>query len=291
MSTDTTQSVSVRKSNGGTSFKTFCAYTVRFLGIRGIPVGFSILTGACVVLWLLSVFRGHNRELMIVSSVLMTAGCGALAVGKVDNLHTLWGILVLAGLGIGGIVVPASIITSTFFLSTSNSPGMLTFSPAIICPDDLIATIAALTLAIRVIGGSVGYCIYYNVFISKFVPAATYYIGGAMELELNITSTAVIGEAITITGASLLPLLEELPGIKGVPGAYELVVAAGMFIVPCKAARNSILTTSIGQLAYAEAYKYVYYVSIAFGCISIIAAVFLGDISKYMDDHVAVVMH
>ena len=38
----------------------------------------------------------------------------------------------------------------------------------IICPDDLIATIAALTLAIRVIGGSIGYCVYYNVFICKY---------------------------------------------------------------------------------------------------------------------------
>ena len=44
------------------------------VGIRGIPVGFSILTGACLCLWLLSVFRGHNKELMIVSSILMTAG-------------------------------------------------------------------------------------------------------------------------------------------------------------------------------------------------------------------------
>jgi len=44
------------------------------IGIRGIPIGFGILIGACVVLWLLSVFRGHNRELMILSSILMTAG-------------------------------------------------------------------------------------------------------------------------------------------------------------------------------------------------------------------------
>lgn len=93
-----------------------------------------------------------------------------------------------------------------------------------------------------------------------------------MELKLNITDPAVIGEAIVITGTSLLPGLAELPGIKGVPGAYELVVYAG-------------------QMAYAEAYKWVYYVSIAFGSVSIIAACFLGDISKYMDDHVAVVMH
>ena len=44
------------------------------VGIRGLPVAFGILTGAFIVLWLLSVFRGHNRELMIASSVLMTAG-------------------------------------------------------------------------------------------------------------------------------------------------------------------------------------------------------------------------
>lgn len=112
------------------------------VGIRGIPVGFSIMVGAVVVLFLLSIFRGANRLLMVISSVLMTAGCGAMAVGRVDNMYQLWGILVLAGLGIGGIVVPASVITM------------------IVCPDDLIATVAALTLSIRVIGGSIGYCIY-----------------------------------------------------------------------------------------------------------------------------------
>jgi len=44
------------------------------VGIRGLPVGFSVLVGACVVLWLLSVFRGNNRMLMVVSSCFMTAG-------------------------------------------------------------------------------------------------------------------------------------------------------------------------------------------------------------------------
>lgn len=44
------------------------------VGIRGLPVGFSILAGAFIVLWCLSVFRGRNKELMIFSSILMTAG-------------------------------------------------------------------------------------------------------------------------------------------------------------------------------------------------------------------------
>lgn len=128
------------------------------VGIRGLPIGFSILIGACIVLWLLSVFRGGNRMLMIISSCMMTAGCGALAAARLDNLNAVYGILVVAGLGIGGIVVPASIITT------------------IICPDDLIATIAALTLAIRVIGGAIGYTTYYNVFLNKFIPKCSFVI-------------------------------------------------------------------------------------------------------------------
>jgi hypothetical protein len=241
------------------------------VGIRGIPVGFSILAGAVIVLWCLSIFRGRNKELMIISSVCMTAGrspsllsqfhkltyislgCGALACATRYNIHQLWGILILAGLGIGGIVVPASIMTT------------------IICPDDLIATVTALTLAIRVIGGSVGYCVYYNVFVNKFVPNVTRLIGGTMELELGITNVTYIGAAIEYTASSLLPLIQTIPGIAGNQTAYDMVVLAG-------------------QIAYAESYKYVYYTSIAFGSVSIIAACLLGDIGNYMDDHVAVII-
>ncbi|KAL3493572.1 fungal trichothecene efflux pump [Aspergillus germanicus] len=224
------------------------------VGIRSLPIGFGIMGGACIVLWLLSVFRGHNKELMIASSVLMTAGCGALSIASPDNMPKLWGLLVLAGLGIGGIVVPASIITT------------------IICPDDLIATISALTLSIRVVGGSIGYTIYYNIFINKFIPNAEHYIGGVMVTQLNITDVALITEAIEFTGASLLEALHHIPGIEGNQAAFDAVVAAG-------------------QIAYSESYKWVYYASIGFGGVSILAACFLGEIASYMDDHVAVVMH
>lgn len=44
------------------------------VGLRSLPIGLSILSGACIVLWLLSLLRGRNKELLIVSSVLMTAG-------------------------------------------------------------------------------------------------------------------------------------------------------------------------------------------------------------------------
>lgn len=171
----------------------------------------------------------------------MTAGCGAIAVAKQDNLYQIWGILIVASLGIGGIVVPASIMTT------------------IVCPDDLIATVTALTLSIRVIGGSVGYCAYYNIFINKFVPAATRNIGGTL-IKAGVKSPATIVHAIELTGASLLEEIRHLPGIDGNEALYKAVVLAG-------------------QVAYAEAYKWVYYASIAFGGISVIAALFLGDLS------------
>jgi hypothetical protein len=223
------------------------------VGLRGLPVGFSILAGACIVLWLLSVFKGHNKLLLIISSVCMTAGCGAMACATRDNLSAVYGILCVAGFGIGGIVVPASIMTT------------------IICPDDLIATVSALTLAIRVLGGGIGYTIYWNVFINKFVPNAEFYLGGTL-IAANITDPVIVADVIGLTGAALLDEMALLPGIANNTELYDQLVVAG-------------------QIAFAESYKYVYYTSIAFGCISIIAACFLGDIKKYMDDHVAVVMH
>ena len=183
----------------------------------------------------------------------MTAGCGALAAARLDNIHAVYGILVVAGLGIGGIVVPASIITT------------------IICPDDLIATVTALTLAVRVIGGAIGYTTYYNIFINKFVPILTNKVIIAC-FEHNITSVAVITEVAELTGASLINDILFLPGVDGNVTIWNALVLAG-------------------QESYAAAYPYVYYASIAFGGVAIIASAFLGDINKYMDDHVAVVIH
>lgn len=93
-----------------------------------------------------------------------------------------------------------------------------------------------------------------------------------MIYKLNITNITHITHAIEYTGASLLPALRTIPGIGKNETAYQIVVLAG-------------------QVAFADSYKYVYYTSIAFGAVSVVAACFLGDVGAYMDDHVAVVMH
>jgi hypothetical protein len=166
-----------------------------------------------------------------------------------NNLHIVYPILIISGLGIGGIVVPASIIST------------------IICPDELIATVAALTLAIRVLGGAIGYTIYYNVFAEKFKKEAVAIVGKAC-YEIGVTNKLVIGEVIGLTAAGLLDNIRLLPGIN-TTAKWEHIVQAG-------------------QLAYVKSYPPVYYVSIAFGGVSIICSLFLGDIKKYMTNHIAV---
>lgn len=131
-------------------------------------------------------------------------------------------------------------------------------------------------MAIRVIGGAIGYAIYYNVFYNKFVDAATtkFLVPAAMKVldptgvpDPKVTLKQTVVEIVELTGAGLLPAIRKLPGVSS-DAAYDTIVAAG-------------------QESYAYAYKYVYYVSLAFGGISIICAAFLGDIRKYMTDHVA----
>jgi len=219
------------------------------VGIRNLALGFPILAGACIILVLISWTKGKIRELMFISCVFMTAGSGAMASLRRDNVAVSVGCLIISGLGIGGIVVPASIMTT------------------IICPDELIATVTALTLAIRVLGGAIGYSIYYNVFLEHFKKNVVTAVGSAA-IKLDITNIKVITTIINLTAAGLVNEIREVPGVTS-DAAWESLVLAG-------------------QEAYAKSYPYVYYVSIAFGSITIIASLFLKNIGEYMTDHVAV---
>jgi len=126
----------------------------------------------------------------------LTAGCGALAAANLHNLHAVYGILIVACLDISGIVVLASIITT------------------IIYPDDLIATVAALTPAIRVLGVAIGYTTHYNIFYNKFVPKLTTNLILAC-IENHILNATVIKEIADLTGSSLINDILYLPGVDG----------------------------------------------------------------------------
>ena len=155
----------------------------------------------------------------------------------------------IAGFSVGGLIVPAATIAT------------------IACPDDMIATTAGLTLAIRAVGGSIGFTIYYNIFRNKLdaklpVEIATY----AIKAGLPVTSAV---EFVT----ALLTNTTALPYVKGVTPE---IIAAG------------VLGT---QWAFADSLKYIFYTSIPFGILALVSAIFLGDISPYMTNRIVATLN
>lgn len=148
----------------------------------------------------------------------------------------------IAGFGVGGVLAPAA-----------------TIAP-IVYPDELIATYVTLSLSICLIGGSIGYAIYCNIFVNKLTSKLPTYVGTyAVEAGLPLTSaTDFVGLFLTAP--------QELVTVP-IPGLTPTVVQAA---------------TLGSRWAYAESLKYVWYTSIAFGGLSILPCVFLGNISKYM---------
>jgi hypothetical protein len=68
-------------------------------------------------------------------------------------------------------------------------------------------------------------------------------MGPVIAQTLRTKNKHLIEEIITLTGNSLINRIKHIPEVAAHPGAWDTIVAAG-------------------RLAYADAYRYVYYVSI-----------------------------
>lgn len=137
----------------------------------------------------------------------------------------------------------------------------------IACPDDIIATTAGLTLAIRAVGGSVGFSIYYNIFINKLeakLPAeiAAYAINAGLP-----AGSAVDFVTTFLTNATALATVD---------GVNPSIIAAG----------------ALGsQWAFADSLAYVFYTSIPFGVLALVASYFIGDINPYMTNRIVATLN
>ena len=67
-----------------------------------IPFGYGVASGVTFIDYRLSFFHGANRELLVISSALMTAGIAALAAVNTGNQGFGIGMSVLGGFGVGG---------------------------------------------------------------------------------------------------------------------------------------------------------------------------------------------
>ncbi|KAJ9611234.1 hypothetical protein H2200_004417 [Cladophialophora chaetospira] len=171
------------------------------VGLRGLAPGLSTTFGAVVANAALSWFKGHNRELLLVGCIIMTAFGGSMACVTPDREALAVVLGTLTGLGVGSVLVPAATVAVT------------------VSPDTSIATCVALSLTIRAVGGSIGYAIYYNVFINKLKPNLGRYIGQyAVEAGLPLSS------AEAFVGTYLLAPAN----ITQVPGVNEQVLGAAV---------------------------------------------------------------
>jgi MFS family permease len=149
------------------------------VGLRSLPIGFGIMIGAVIGLALIPLSKGRMREIMIFFTALMTATTGALAVATPHNLTTVLVLVSIACTAVGAVVIPSTIIAQ------------------IACPPDLIATVTALTLSIRYIGGAVGFSIY----IATFSKEATKYL---TEMATNTIAMGAIVNPLIPAGRAAI---------------------------------------------------------------------------------------
>lgn len=220
------------------------------VGLKGLGPAIGTTVGATLGNALIAWTGGRAREVLFISCILMTTFTGALAACTPDTPGMYVAFGTIAGFGVGGVLVPTGAI-------------------ALICtPDALIASVVALGLSIRVVGGSIGNAVYFNVFYQK--------------IDVNLPKKLIEASlSAGLPSTSLIPFLTaitegDMATAAGLPGVTPAVLEA---------------VTRGSRWAYAESLKYVWLVSLAFGAVAIVSSLFVSNIRKYMTNRIATNIH
>lgn len=220
-------------------------------GLKGVIIALGVTAGAVIPNMMLSVWKNHNREIMLSLAVLATAFGTALVTCTPDNPVQTIAIGTIAGFGIGGLVACA--VTTAVVAS----------------PDNLIATCVALSLCIRTVGGSVGTAIYSNIFDTKLLQRLPTYVA-------------------TYAGEAGLPPSSAKPFVElFLTAPQNLTTPAGAAAVPGLTAAVLHGATMGSRWAYAASLKYVWYTSLPFGILACGTCLFLGRSSRFMTNRIA----
>lgn len=176
---------------------------------------------------------------------------GLFIMGDPTNPQAVTAFASLAGLGCGGIVVPVATVC------------------VIASPDDLIATTIALTLAVRIFGGTIGYSVYSNIFSNKLTSNLPTLVG-QYAVEAGLPEASLVDFITAFLATPPDPSLATIPGVTP-----EVIASAALG----------------AQWAFSESLKYVFIASIPFGVLATVSALFLRDLNKYMTNRVIAHLH
>ncbi|KAF2429064.1 putative major facilitator superfamily transporter [Tothia fuscella] len=218
------------------------------VGLRGLAPGLSVTIGAIFFNSMLSTWQGGAKYILFIAAGILCCFGGAMAVVTPNNEMTVIALGTVSGLGLGGLIVPSATVAM------------------IAAPDALITTCAALSLSVRAVGGSIGYSIYYNIFVNKLTPRLP-----ALVAEYAIKAGLPLTSAEAFVGA-YLTAPEKLALVPGVTPAIIAGAHKGL------------------QWAYAEALKYVWYTSIGFGTLAMVCALCIPNTKRFQTNRVAVAL-
>lgn len=238
-------------------------------GINTIPLGVCILGGAILSALLLGWFKNHITFVMAAFCAMQTigtrriarylitqrqntnfsVGSACLTLADPNKIGTAMAPAVIAMIGIGGVLVPNQVIIT------------------VISPDELIGTVTALTLAVRAQAQVIGLAIFYNRFVHEVTKNSMKYL---ITPAFKVGWLDIKGITEMMTALTAVPFKEYAPLIPQLrdPENYQIMHEATVKV-------------------FTEAFKHVWFITIGWGVPAVIAALCLGDLSAYMDGHIA----
>ena len=200
-------------------------------------------------------FHGSIRPQMMLSCILMMAGLGSIAALGPNHEHLLGFCIFLGALGVGGIIVPASVVTQ------------------LCTPDEFLGTVTAITFVARVLGGAIGFAVYYYILNSH----ATANFGDLKNPDSLRLISYLIGRGFTIPELTVFLQKLAIRDLKyihvNIPKATETVI---------------LFSDAFATNIWVKSFRDVWLSTLGFSGVGLVASIFLGDVRKYMTGHVAV---
>ncbi|KAL2845308.1 major facilitator superfamily domain-containing protein [Aspergillus pseudoustus] len=226
------------------------------LGIRTLPYGFCILGGAVIssVMISLPVLRTRLRSIMTFFCIVQVIGIGCMATLHPTNIATALAPLVVALIGVGGVLIPNQLIIT------------------LICPPDLIATATCLTVSLRGVGQVIGTSIFYTQYTSVLT-SKTYEDVVPAALQAGIFDIEVL--------TNMMPTLNEMDWASYVKDV--LVGVVGVTDVDLLQTLHGVVVAT-----FKTAFDRVWFISIGFGAAAVVASLAIEDLAGLVDESVAV---